>query len=104
MRLPWPNLKFLRPWNPPGTNEILGEGADNVGDLDIDGRLWDAHLRSIGSNCNNVLVRRNNVQQEGQNRHGDWAVETPGPYFAGSCGCAWHMVPLKAWPRGDRFG
>ena len=95
MCLPWPNLKFLRPWNLPDTDEILGERANNVRDLDIDGRLWDAHPRSVDSHCNNVLVR---------NRHGDWAVETPGPYFAGSCGCAWHMVPLKAWPLGDRFG
>ena len=104
MRLPWPNLKFLRPWNPPGTDEILGEGADNVRDLDIDGRLWGAHMRSVDSHCNNVFVRCNNDQQERRNRHGDWSVETPGPYFAGSCGFAGQMVPLKAWPHGDRFG
>ena len=103
MRLPWPNLKFLRPRDPPGTDEIL-DGANNVVDLDIDARLRGAHIRSVGSHCNSVLVRRNNVQQEGRNRHGDWAVETPGPYFAGSCGFAGHMIPLKAWPLGHRFG
>ena len=103
MRLPWPNLEFLRAWNPPGTNEML-EGPDNVRDLDIDGCLWGAHKRSVGSHCNNVLVRRNNVQQEGRNRHGDWAVEVPCPYSADSCNFAGDMVPLKAWPLGDRFG
>ena len=85
-------------------DKILGEGANNVGDLDIDGRLWDAHLRSVGSHCNDVLVRCNSVQREGRNRPGDWAVETPGPYFAGNCGFAGHIVPLEAWPLGDRFG
>ena len=104
MRLPWPNLKFLRPWNPPGTDEILGERANNVRDVDVDGRLWGAHIRSVDSHCNNNLVRRDNDQQEGRNRYGGWAVETPGPYFAGSCGFAGHMVPLEAWPLGDRFG
>ena len=104
MRLPWPNLEFLRPWDPPGTDEILGEGADNVRDLDIEGRLWAAHVRSVGSHCNNVLVRRNNVQQEGWDRHCDWAVEIPGPHFADSCNFAGHMVPVKAWPLRGGFG
>lgn len=104
MRLPWPNLKFLRPWSPPGTDEILGESTNNVRDVDIDGHLWGAHMRSVGSHCNNALVRRNNVQQEGRNGHSNWAVETPGPCFADSGGFAGHMVPLMAWSLGDRFG
>ena len=100
MRLRWPNSEFLRPWD---LDKILGEGADNVRDLDIDERLWGAHMRSVGGHCNNVLVRRN-VQHEGRNRDGDWAVEIPGPYFAGSCCFAKHVVPLKAWPLGGCFG
>lgn len=104
MRFAWPNFEFPRPWDPPGTDEILGEGANKVRDLDIEGRLWGSHVRSVGSHCNNVLVRRNNVHQEGRNRHGDWEVETPGPYLAGGCSFEGHVVPLKAWPLGDRFG
>ena len=80
----FPNLEFLR-LRDPGTSEILGEAPNNMGDLDI------------GSVRDKVLVRGNNVQQR-RNSHRDWAVEIHGPYFAG------YMVPLKAWPLGDRFG
>lgn len=75
-----------------------------VRDLDIEGRLWVAHLHGVGSHCGNVLVRGNNSQQEGWNRPGDCAVEIPGPYLAGSCTFAGHMVPVKAWRLGDHFG
>ena len=105
MPLPWANLEIHRPWDPLGTDKILGEGADEVRDLDIEGRLWGAHMRGVGSHCNNVLVRRNNVHQEERNdRHGDWAVEIPGPYFAGSCNLGGRMVPGKAWGLHNRFG
>ena len=46
--------------------------------------------------CNNFLVHRNNVQQEERDRHGDWAVEIPGPYLAGCCNLGGRMVPVKA--------
>jgi len=71
MRLAWTNLEPLRPWDPPGTDGILGEGVAQVRDLDTEGRLWGAHVRSVGSHCNNVLVGRNNTQQEGRNGHDD---------------------------------
>ena len=83
-----------RPWYPPGIDDILGEGADNMCDLDIEGRLRGANMWGAGRH-------RDNAQQEGRNRHGDWVVDIPGPYLAGIAG---RMVPMKAWPFDGRFG